>query len=154
MEYFSSTANVEITNQTIISVTGYTGTTGPLSFAFNETSGIFTSPSDNGYLSIINVNFRRPEGTGLGVDDGLRQVSSLYQNGIVTNINLGQSVWVVNGPTGSLYEDFSVNSSAGGVIYLPTGFTSAVTLYQDNTNDNTITARVKFSIIKLTGNNI
>jgi hypothetical protein len=129
------------------SPTGYSGTTGTLSSDFNETTGIFTSPTGGLFLvtligSFTNLNSEIP-------DDGNRQIYVFTP--AFNTYEFGQSMWVKipEGATGGIYSDLIVNNSAIGLVRLEQNESITVQLYQQNSRDSILSVDVYLSIIQI-----
>lgn len=150
-DYVISLSAPSAPNQTPLTVTNYYDVTGPLATSFNPTTGIFTAPITGYYLITANVTFQRITNETVQIDDGTRQIRIVRPYLPLEPAFIGQSVWVTlpEQPSGPFYQSFNVKTSAAGAFAMSAGQQIYLTVYQDNSGANTITAFTELSITKL-----
>lgn len=153
VDYVRATSDVS-TNSRVAKTIDYYSSEGTLTSSLDNTTGIFTSPSDSLYLVTLNVTFQNFGGPGGGilVDSGNRSIKVDRFNYLIPEpAFIGQNISVVNplDQSGEFYALFNTKLSASGVFPIPAGKKIHVVIYQDNPDERAITAFSELSIVKL-----
>lgn len=116
VDYIRAVSNVDTTSR-VTKTIGYYNSEGDLAPFLDNTTGIFTSPTDSLYLMTLNVtfqNFGGPNG-GILVDSGNRSIKiDRFQYLKPEPAFIGQNVSVVNpiNQSGDFYRLFNTKLSA------------------------------------------
>lgn len=153
VDYVRAISDVD-TSSRVAKTINYYNSEGTLSSSLDNSTGIFTSPSDSLYLVTLNVTFQNFGGPGGGilVDSGNRSIKVDRFNYLKPEpAFIGQNVSVVNpvDQSGEFYDRFNTKLSASGVFHIPIDGQIYVVIYQDNPNERAIKAFSELSIVKL-----